>query len=83
MVRITCIKCPPATVVGPPIRAAREFFHPQIVQVIHPIEVINRHHCVPIPQHVVTYAEKDVPCGPGLTVSGLKKKSRTKQRRKV
>lgn len=58
-----CPKCPTQSVVDPPYPVYKDYYHPQIVQVIHPIEVIRRHHCVPIPQHIYTYTTKDVFCG--------------------
>lgn len=60
--------CPPASpVVAPTSRVVRDFFHPQIVPVIHPIEVVNRHHCVPVPRHFCTYSERDEFAGmPGV-----------------
>lgn len=54
-----CPDCPTQTVVDPPISVFEDVFHPQIIQVIHPIQIIRRHHCVPIPYHIVTYAESD------------------------
>jgi len=52
--------CPPADpIVTDPRRVVRNFYHPQLVQVIHPIEVINRHHCVPCYEHCYTYSERD------------------------
>ncbi|PDO09545.1 MAG: hypothetical protein BLM47_12005 [Candidatus Reconcilbacillus cellulovorans] len=53
--------CPPArAIVDPPEYVYRDFFHPQIVPVIHPVEIINRHHCVPVPHHIFTFTCKDV-----------------------
>ncbi|MCM3272364.1 hypothetical protein [Paenibacillus elgii] len=51
--------CPTKTVYDPPVRIYRDFFHPQIVQVVRPVEIVNRHHCVPCPQHVYSYSERD------------------------
>jgi len=58
-----CPQCPTRTVVDPPVRAYEDIFHPQIVNVIHPIEIIRRHHCVPVPNHIVTYTVRDETCG--------------------
>lgn len=55
--------CPTSQVVDPPVQVYRDFYHPQIVQVIHPVEIINRHHCVPVPQHCYTYSVKNVNVG--------------------
>ena len=55
--------CPPAApIVAPTQYIVRDFFHPQEVQVIHPVQIINRHHCVPIPKHVYSFQKKDVFC---------------------
>lgn len=51
--------CPVSNVVDPPRVVYRDFYHPQIVNVIHPIEVVNRHHCVPVPRHVYCYSERN------------------------
>ncbi|UQZ85842.1 hypothetical protein SK3146_05132 [Paenibacillus konkukensis] len=56
--------CPPADpIITDPRRIVRNFYHPQLVQVIHPVEVVNRHHCVPVYQHSISYCEKDEFCG--------------------
>lgn len=57
-----CIKCPIKTIVDPPRVVFRDFNHPQIVEVIQPIEIVNRHHCVPILRHIFTVTERDEFC---------------------
>ncbi|CAG7647454.1 hypothetical protein PAECIP111802_03978 [Paenibacillus allorhizosphaerae] len=69
-----CPTCPTKTVFDPPVQQYQNYYHPQIVQVIHPIEVIKQHHCVPVYHHTVAYSEKDVMC----TISS-KKRSRRKR----
>lgn len=57
--------CPsnlPQHVFAEPVQVFEDFFHPQVVQVIHPIEIVKRHHFVPVPQHVASYSVKDVCC---------------------
>ncbi|WP_245954557.1 hypothetical protein [Paenibacillus flagellatus] len=54
--------CPAQTVYDPPRVVYRDFYHPQLVQVIHPVEIVNRHHCVPVYQHLVTCTVKDEYC---------------------
>ncbi|MNI20341.1 hypothetical protein D3C73_738170 [compost metagenome] len=55
--------CPKADpIVTEPQRVVRDFYHPQVVQVIHPVEIINRHHCVPVYQHCYSYSERDELC---------------------
>lgn len=44
--------CPTETIVDPPVRVFRDVCHRQIIRVIHPIEIVTRHHCVPVFQHV-------------------------------
>lgn len=71
--------CPAATISDPPRRIYRDIFHPQIVNVIHPVEIVNRHHCVPIPRHIVTCSVRDefcnIPGYPGGPALGANKKS--------
>ncbi|MFT9846323.1 hypothetical protein [Aneurinibacillus sp. REN35] len=56
--------CPPAKpIVQDPKRVYRDFYHPQTVPVIQPIEIINRHHCVPVYQHSYCYKVKNEFCG--------------------
>ncbi|GIP34251.1 hypothetical protein J2TS4_34610 [Paenibacillus sp. J2TS4] len=62
--------CPTKTVFDPPIRVVENVFHPQIVQVIQPVEIIRKHHCVPIPHRMVAPIFKDEFC----TVSNRKLK---------
>lgn len=57
-----CPNCPTKTVTDPPSVVYEDYYHPQVVQVIHPVEVIRRHHCVPIPNHCYSYSVKDVMC---------------------
>jgi hypothetical protein len=54
-----CYNCPTQTVADPPITRYANYYHPQIVQVIHPIEIVRRHHCVPVPVHCYTYTVRD------------------------
>lgn len=69
---MNCPKCPTGHIVDPPKVIYRDFYHPQLVQVIHPIEIVNRHHCVPIPHHVYTYSVRDefVPTPVGIAPFG-------------
>jgi hypothetical protein len=71
-----CPQCPTQTVFDPPIREYVDVYHPQIVQVIHPIEIIRRHHCVPIPHHIYTQTIRDEYCGPSAAISRLRKRKR-------
>ncbi len=69
-----CPDCPTQTVVDPPKTLYENYYHPQIVHVIHPIEIIRQHHCAPVPQHFYECTVKDVMCH----VSGIKKRSKRK-----
>lgn len=51
--------CPTSNVVDPPKVVYKDIYHPQIVNVIHPIEIVNRHHCVPVPRHVYCYSQRN------------------------
>jgi hypothetical protein len=57
-----CPECPTQTIVDPPVTLYENYYHPQTVHVIHPIEIIKQHHCVPVPQHIYTYTTKDEYC---------------------
>jgi hypothetical protein len=52
--------CPPTDpIMADPRRVIRNFYHPQLVQVVHPVEIVNRHHCVPVFHHCYSYSERD------------------------
>ncbi|SDD15323.1 hypothetical protein SAMN02799630_02255 [Paenibacillus sp. UNCCL117] len=68
-----CHNCPPLSpIVTAPTQVYNNFYYPQAQPIVHPVEVINQHHCVPVPQHYVTYTEKDV------VVSSVKKRKKRK-----
>lgn len=76
---MTCPRpfCPPADpIVCPPRPVIRDFFHPQVLPIIHPIEVINRHHCCAIPRHVFTVVEREEVVGP-VEIRSVKNGKRT------
>ncbi|MCD1257601.1 hypothetical protein B5M42_001955 [Paenibacillus athensensis] len=75
---MSCPKCPARQVVDPPNVVFRDYYHPQIVEVIHPIEIVNRHHCVPVPCHVYTVTERDEFCGEALPGDAVVQSVRTK-----
>ncbi|GIM47120.1 hypothetical protein DNHGIG_26690 [Collibacillus ludicampi] len=55
--------CPPTDpIITDPQRIVRDFYHPRVVRVIHPIEIVNRHHCVPIYKHEFIIKERDENC---------------------
>ena len=52
--------CPPTDpAVMDPQRIVRDFYHHQVVQVIHPVEIINRHHCIPVYEHKYCFTVRD------------------------
>jgi len=65
--------CPQASpIVTNPTQVVNSVYHPQLVPVIHPVEIINQHHCVPVYQHMVTYSVKNEMC----RTSGMRSKKR-------
>jgi len=59
----SCFHCPPlGPIIDPPTRVYNDFYYPQPMPIIHPVEIVNRHHCVPVPQHYVTYTVRDEVC---------------------
>lgn len=52
---MSCHCCPPVRVVAPAQVIVQDIFDPQLVQVIHPINIVSRHHCVPVYEHLVSY----------------------------
>lgn len=68
--------CPTKEVVDPPVQMINDYYHPQVVNVIHPIEVINQHHCVPVPNHIYAVTVKDQMC----TVSSRKGSKRKRKK---
>ncbi|TBL75321.1 hypothetical protein [Paenibacillus thalictri] len=78
-----CPTCPAQTVVDPPVTYYQNYFHPQVVTVVHPIEVVNQHHCVPVPHHVYAYSEKDVMCSSVRSRKHAKKTGVSSRKRSV
>jgi hypothetical protein len=72
-----CVKCPTETIVDPPRIVFEDFFDPQIVQVIHPIEIVIRRHCIPVPEHIVTFTVRDENCN----IANASVSSRNKQKK--
>lgn len=58
-----CFQCPPADpIYTDPTVIVQDFYYPQIVPVVHTVQVVKRHHCVPVPKHVYNYVESDQNC---------------------
>lgn len=76
--------CPTVRVFDPPVTVVNDVFHPQIVEVVHQVNVVTRHHCVPCEKHIYEYCYHDE----GLSQSGEDSSngtstiSRTKSRKK-
>ncbi|WP_166241020.1 hypothetical protein [Paenibacillus turpanensis] len=52
--------CPPVSPVTAPTKVVYEdYFYPQPVQIVHPVQIVRRHHCVPVPYHTVAYNVTD------------------------
>lgn len=47
--------CPTVRVYDPPVTVFRDVCHPQIVEVVHQVNVVTRHHCVPVEKHLYQY----------------------------
>lgn len=75
--------CPPAQpIVCATREIVRDFFHPQIVPVIHPIRMVNRHHCCPILKHIYTTVhDKEVTTC--VNINGVKGKKLTAKGKKL
>ncbi|GGD73634.1 hypothetical protein [Paenibacillus nasutitermitis] len=71
--------CPPLPAIfDPPQYIVNDYFHPQVQPIVHQIEVINQHHCVPVPEHLYTYKEKDIMCN----VSSKRKSTKTSSKKR-
>lgn len=80
---MSCPKCPTSQVVDPPRVVFRDIFLPQVVEVIHPIEIVNRFHCVPVPKHCFTVTVRDEFCPPAIGgVAAVSQLPSGKRRRK-
>ncbi|MFD3274244.1 hypothetical protein ACE3MS_29545 [Paenibacillus dendritiformis] len=66
--------CPSKAVFDPPQYIFNKTYHPQQVDVVHPIEVINQHFCLPVFKHVFPVKEKDVFC------SNARKRRKTRRK---
>jgi hypothetical protein len=77
-----CPGCPESLIIDPPQVIYTDTFHPQIINVIHPIEIINRDHCVPVTQHFFTVNFKDEFCSIAGTNPAAQIRSSKKKRAK-
>jgi len=65
-----CPKCPAQTVTDPRKVGYQDYYHPQVVNGIDPVEIVRRHHCVPVPRHCYTYSFKDIMCDNSMMPRG-------------
>ncbi|REE68016.1 hypothetical protein A8990_1395 [Paenibacillus taihuensis] len=80
-----CPDCPTQTMYDPPVTLYEDVYHPQLVNVVHAVNVVKQHHCCPVYNHCYTYSETDVMArGKKARVSSAKraKKSTKKRSRK-
>lgn len=69
--------CPPAApVVSPTQVLYNHIYVPQPVEVVHPIQIVNQYHCVPVPYHTVQCTVVDEKAA----VCSHKRKKRAKAR---
>jgi len=65
--------CPPRKCVRDTKVVYRDVFHPQPVEIVQPIEIVNRHHCVPVPYVVTTVTVRDeFVSAPSCDVAGIR-----------
>jgi len=75
-----CPKCVGKAIYDPPQTVYQDYYHPQEVEVIRQIEIVRRHHCVPVYHHVTTVSVRDEYSGdfadgnPGLRTASLRRK---------
>jgi len=65
-------------ITAPTQQIVENVYHPQLVQVVHPIQIVKRHHCVPVYQHVVSVTVTDQAAA---NVCGIGKKKKGKRAR--
>lgn len=64
--------CPDQTITAPTKTQYQNIYNKQVVQVIHPIEIVRKYHCCPVYQHSYVYSvrdEVDSPLDPGYPSS--------------
>lgn len=78
---MACRKCPTKEVVGPTEVVYNDIYLPQVVEVIHPIEIVNRYHCVPIPRHIYCVTVRDENPVDVAEVSNTKRSKSSKRKK--
>lgn len=77
--------CQTDRVYDPPVTVFNDVFHPQIVEVVHQVNVVTRHHCVPCEKHIfeISFQDEGGPQGGDSNESeGISSISKTKSRKK-
>ncbi|NMM53630.1 hypothetical protein [Paenibacillus aquistagni] len=69
-------------IVAPSQTIYKNFYHTATQPIVHPVNIVNQHHTVPVPKHVCVYNETDVNCGCGVRGKG-KARAKSKGRGKV
>ncbi|HZG55635.1 hypothetical protein [Paenibacillus sp.] len=73
--------CPAQGPIAAPTQTIVEnVYHPMPVQVVHPIQIVKRHHCVPVYQHVTTVTVVDEAAANVCGVGRKPKKGRARAR---
>ncbi|PQP87624.1 hypothetical protein CPT76_22275 [Paenibacillus sp. AR247] len=55
-----CFNCPPADpIFTDPTVVYQDYYYPQVVPIVHTVEIVKRHHCVPVPKHCYNYVVRD------------------------
>ncbi|MCG7408905.1 hypothetical protein MH117_15920 [Paenibacillus sp. ACRRX] len=50
-------------IVAPEQTIFKNFYHTATQPIVHPVNIVNQHHTIPVPQHFCSYNVKDVNCG--------------------
>ena len=71
-------------IVAPTQTVVNNKYHTATQPIVHPVNVVNQHHTIPVPQHFCHVTESDVHCGMRARTKGIRKSSanRTRSNRK-
>lgn len=67
-------------IVTPPQTIVQNSYHPATQPIVHPINVVNQHHTIPIPEHFCAYSYSDVKCGMRASTKGVRRSSKKSNR---
>jgi len=65
-------------IVAPTQTVVKNQYHPATQPIVHPVNVINQHHTIPIPQHFCHVTESDVNCGMRARTKAVRKNKTTR-----